>query len=250
MLLNSDKINDVDYKKDWPKRFYDISDVSLRERILRDVILELSGEVSSDADLAKSLSLGDGAGQDVDAEALACDAKDNLANCDDLSNISLEDEQRRLEILLRRFPVSKKKQKRIDKFTAAWMDLLIDTRLGINFINKGRVKKDVIRCLKDLLVLDFTADDILLREWRQFAEFWITSCVKDSTYDSTAFGILRLSDKRLGSKIASEIIDITYTLPSKFGFDEECGPIRDIFKSTFLKMIDNGDIYWSEAMKK
>ncbi len=239
MLLNSDKKNDIDFKKDWPKHYYEISDIHLREKILRDVILELSGEASSNLTQSKTTYYCDK--QNADTNVFAVDGT---------VDSTLADEQRRLEILLKRYPSNTPPLRRIDKFTAAWMDLLIDTRLGINFINKNRVKKDVLRCLKDLLIIDFSVDDILINEWTQFAEFWISSCVKDSTYDSTAFGLLRLSDKRLGNKIASEIIDVTYTLPAKFGFEVECTQIRNVFKSTFLRLVDNGSIYWSEAMNK
>lgn len=228
MLLN-DRKDIINYKKDWPKHYYEISDIDKRETTLREMIdsadsVNVPGDtINTESSMISSLS------EDI---------------------VSSSKDKRRLEILLKRYPVNPKNQTRIDRFTAAWMDLLIDSRMGISFLNKSRVKKDVTRCLRDLLVIDYDVDDILLLEWTNFSEFWIKSCVNDKTYDSTAFGLLRLSDKRLGNKIASEIIDVTYTLPARFGYEEACTPLRDIFKTTFLKMIDHGDIYWSEAICK
>ncbi len=227
MLLKDDN-NIQNYTEDWPKHYYEIPDIDIRETTLRKMIAFVDSVEQTDSSISNdSLNM-----YSSSSEYVISSAKD----------------KRRLEILLRRYPAAQKNHPRIDRFTAAWMDLLIDSRIGINFLNKGRVEKDVTRCLKDLLVIDFDTDDILCLEWTNFAEFWIKSCVNDRTYDSTAFGLLRLSDSRLGKKIASEIIAVTYTLPARFGYLEACSPLRDIFKATFLKMIDCGDIYWSEAI--
>ena len=228
MLLNQIIKDNLNLKKDWAKQYYDIADIDDRERVLRELI--------SLSDNYESFQ------ESVDPKNI-----DGFASEDEYRQF-FSDNERRLEILLKRYPEAIINQTRADRFAMAWLNLLTDSRMGINFLNRNRVRKDVTRCLRDLLVIDFVADDILCQEWAQFAEFWIKSCTRDTTYDSTAFGLLRLNDKRLGSKIASEIIDVTFTLPEKFGYTEECAPLRNIFRQTFLKMIDHGDIYWSEAV--
>ncbi|SFG34442.1 DUF6553 family protein [Oribacterium sp. WCC10] len=157
------------------------------------------------------------------------------------------DNQRRLDILLKRYPKLSSGQKRKDNFIAAWMNLFITGRLGINFLNKNRIKKEVTSYLQDLCILDFPIDDLLKEEWRQFAIFWITTCINDKTYDSTIFGLIRLNDKALAMKIASDIIEITCSIPSRFNYEADCKPLYDVMKSAYIDMIEDGEKYWTEA---
>ncbi|MBP3240647.1 MAG: hypothetical protein J6M92_08885 [Oribacterium sp.] len=158
----------------------------------------------------------------------------------------LSQNKRRLEILLKRYPETTIKGTRKDNFIAAWMNLLITGRMGINFLNQGRIKKEVMGYLKDLCILDFPLDDILIAEWEDFAGYWIKSCIEDKTYDSTIFGIIRLSDKNLAMKIVSDMIDMSYNIPGKFGLESYCEPFRAVLKKKFISMIENGDSYWNE----
>ncbi len=168
-----------------------------------------------------------------------------ISDAQDSSEI-LAQNKRRLEILLKRYPEKTSMGIRKDNFIAAWMNMLITGRLGINFINKGRVKKEVTGYLKDLCILDFSQDDILISEWEDFARLWIRSCVEDKTYDSTIFGLIKLTDKNLALKIAGDILDISFFIPLKFGYQEDCKAFRDVLKKTYISMIDNGEKYWNE----
>ncbi|WP_036607829.1 DUF6553 family protein [Oribacterium sp. P6A1] len=213
MLLRTDNKEHTDYEENWPLHYYEITDIDERERILKKIISDLRKETDSG-----SQSL----------------------------NEVLSQNERRLEILLKRYPEKKVNGVRVDNFIAAWMNLLITGRLGINFLNKGRIRKEVTQYLKDLCVLDFPTDEILIKEWEDFAKFWIKSCVEDKTYDSTIFGLIRLNDKNLASKIAGDILDISYFIPSKFGYENDCKAFRSVLKKTYTGMIDNGVKYWNE----
>lgn len=158
------------------------------------------------------------------------------------------DDQRRLAILRKRYPVvAQKNAPRKDAFVAAWMNLLIDGRLGTNFLNRKKRERDIRQYFTALGILNDTPDAILLEEWRQFARLWIETCVGDRTYDSTAFGLFHLSDERLGKKIASEIHEVTGLIPARFGLREEVRCFREVMKDTYISMVDEGARYWSEV---
>lgn len=158
------------------------------------------------------------------------------------------DDQRRLDILRKRYPAtSQKNAPRKDAFVAAWMNLLIDGRLGMNFLNRKKRERDIRQYFTSLCILSDTVDEVLLEEWRQFARLWIETCVGDRTYDSTAFGLFHLSDERLGKKIASEIHEVTGIIPARFGLREELRTFRSVMKETYIAMVDDGARYWSEV---
>lgn len=157
-------------------------------------------------------------------------------------------DRRRLEILRKRYPANERTGgKRKDNFVAAWMELLIDGRLGTNFLNRKKRERDIRKHFTTLCVLDEEADSLLLEEWRQFAKLWIETCAGDRTYDSTAFGLFRLGDERLGKKIASEINEVTGLIPARFGLREELSIFRRIMKETYISMVDQGEHYWEEV---
>ncbi len=160
------------------------------------------------------------------------------------------EEQRRREILLRRFPELKNgKQPERDGFIAAWMMLLIVGRSGVNFLNRKKLKKDIETQLNVLGILNCSTDPALLaREWESFATLWIETCVKDRTYTSTAFGMFHLKDDRLAGKIAAEIDEATRLIPAKFGYEAECADFRAVVIRSFEQRIENGGYYWQKYM--
>lgn len=158
------------------------------------------------------------------------------------------EEHARREILLKRFPELKNgKQPERDSFIAAWMMLLIVGRSGVNFLNRKKLKKDIETQLNALGILNCSTDPALLaREWESFAALWIETCVQDRTYTSTAFGMFRLKDDRLASKIAAEIDEATRLIPAKFGYEAECADFRTVVIRCFEQRIENGAYYWQK----
>lgn len=183
------------------------------------------------------------------------ESKDPLARLDALE-ARLRDlpenteEHARREILLKRFPELKNgKQPERDGFIAAWMMLLIVGRSGVNFLNRKKLKKDIETQLNALGILNCSTDTALLaREWESFAALWIETCVQDRTYTSTAFGMFRLKDDRLASKIAAEIDEATRLIPAKFGYEAECADFRTVVIRCFEQRIENGAYYWQKYM--
>ena len=231
MLLQDDNNIEIDYEEKWPLHYYDIKDISKRERILRSIIEKNEARIN----FLKSLKPGESPSDDKD-----------LSSIDELKKL-LSDNNRRLEILLKRYPYSKSAPVRNDAFLAAWMNILITGRIGINFLNRNRVKKELTGYLRDLCILDFTSDPLLISEWEDFSKLWIISCINDTTYDSTIFGMIRLNDRNLAQKIASDIIEVTYRIPQKFGYEKQCEIFRNIMKGSYFSMIRDGEKYWREC---
>ncbi len=158
-------------------------------------------------------------------------------------------EQRRLEVLLLRFPeLEKGKAPEKDGFIAAWMMLLIIGRSGVNFLNRKKLTREIREQLAGLGIFDGQPDECLIREWESFASLWIETCVKDRTYTSTAFGMFHMKDERLALKIAGEIDEATRLIPAKFGFEADCISFRETVVRVFQQRIENGAYYWQRHM--
>lgn len=165
------------------------------------------------------------------------------ANADDPAD------QRRLMLFQKRYPKSRLGQPRKDGFVAAWMGLLIEGRLGTNFLNRKKQAKEIRRCLTELCVLEEPFDAVLEEEWRQFAALWIRTCIGDHSYGSTVFGLFRLGDERIGKKIAAEIHEVTALIPARFGLEAELRDFRRVMEESYLSMIEHGEQYWQEAVR-
>lgn len=231
MLLRNENTTENDYEENWPLHYYDISDISMRERTLRSIIEKTEQRISSLSDKDSSE---------------APSRNEETSSPESLRKV-LSDNNRRLEILIKRYPYNKSGSERHDAFLAAWMNILITGRIGINFLNRNRVKKELTGYLRDLCILDFTKDDILISEWEDFSKLWITSCIKDKNYDSTIFGLIRLSDKNLARKIAFDIIEVTYSIPLKFGYEKQCEGLRNILKDSYFRLIEDGEKFWTDC---
>ena len=139
------------------------------------------------------------------------------------ANAGDRNDRRRLELLRKRYPSNERTgAKRKDTFVAAWMGLLIDGRLGTNFLNRKKRARDIRQYFTTLCVLNEEVDEVLLEEWHQF-------------------------DERLGKKIAAEIHEVTSTIPARFGLAEELRAFRRVMKETYIAMVDHGDRYWADV---
>ena len=71
-------------------------------------------------------------------------------------------------------------------------------------------------------------EQMLLRlEWKAFAKFWMETCIKDKSYSSTVFGLVRMKDETLAKKLAQEIGDVCVFIPRALGLEERAVPLRN-----------------------
>ena len=187
-----------------------------------------------------------------------------------------------------------------DGFMAAWMEILITGRTGISFWNKKKMQKLVEKQLdnfhlptkkiveerrrediplSDAAIVNLTLQDLdipeipkgqslesailafakspetvaleqmLLRlEWKAFAKFWIETCLKDKSYASTVFGLVRMKDESLAKKLAQEIGDVCVFIPRTLGLEERAIPLRNAVVKAYEETIYQGRSYWDALM--
>lgn len=126
------------------------------------------------------------------------------------------------------------------KYIAAWMNILIEGRMGTSFLNRGRVERRLRSFYAELDLEEETEAEARRERWERFAALWIETCVRDRTYSSAAFGMFHLKDETLARKIAAEIDEVTRQIPARLGMEERCRELRRIFIGQYLRMIPQG----------
>ena len=126
------------------------------------------------------------------------------------------------------------------RYIGAWMNILIEGRMGMNFLNRGRVERRLRGFYAELDLEAETEAEARRERWERFAALWIETCVRDRTYSSAAFGMFHLKDETLARKIAAEIDEVTRQIPARLGLEERCRELRSIFIGQYLRMIPQG----------
>lgn len=194
--------------QDWPKHYYEISDINLREACLLE---RLAGTSDSKADS--------------------------------------EADQIRLFLLRQRFgnsPLPERIRKgmpltisrpRPDLFLRAWLMLKASYHRGKPLFGKEKARAELCENLSALCIPSVSpgphADSaryfpLLRAEWRNFAEVFLRSCMRDSAYRSPILGMFSVSDAQLATRIANEIDLVTQDIPGAFGLANDCADLRDI----------------------
>ena len=133
-----------------------------------------------------------------------------------------------------------------DLFIRAWMMIRIHEGDRITFLNRKHIEKELRHNLTQLCVLDFEMSDELIREWRDFARKYLIICCESSSYRTTAFGLIRMSNEKTALRIAAEIDQVTRVIPSKFNLEEECSAFRKTVIDVYCRLLENGEKYWNQ----
>lgn len=123
------------------------------------------------------------------------------------------------------------------QYMTAWMNILIDGRVGMNFFNRKRLEKKLRSYYEALDVWSDTDSEKKREGWSAFAKLWIESCVRDKTYSSAALGMFHLKDETLARKILGEIREVTELIPDKIGLREELRSLRETFLEQYHVLI-------------
>lgn len=158
------------------------------------------------------------------------------------------DDARRLEILRKRY--GRIRTKRPDLFMNAWLMIKVSGNDRPTFLTRKTFAREVRSYLAALCLVDFEYSEVLREEWEDFARTCITSFANSKTYRSAVFGLMQVSDKNTALRIAHDIIDVTKTIPSWYGYEKEAEPLYHIMKNAYLSLIENGDVYWDEACSR
>ena len=236
MLFREDLAEEKDPFSDWPESFYEERNPEKREKLILEKIRRLQGDAPEEQS----------------------------------ENGKREEEQReeekRLSVLYERYPSlqdrplreSKAFQKNpiiVDRYMYSWMNILIAGRTGIHFWNRRAVKKELDKLL-DIFVPDGIAEgqtelsQLRRREIECFALLWLENCVKDKSYGSTVFGMIRMSDESLSRKMAEEIGEVLLFIPTAVGLEEKARPVKEVFLELYFRKINGGEEQWKTVMEE
>lgn len=124
-----------------------------------------------------------------------------------------------------------------DKRFAGRMNALLMIQVigqtSVNFLNRKKLTRELTGHIKTLLGDDpYGAQDVSSGETGasdldEFAEFFIDSCLNSKAYGTTFFGVVPMSGEGVKTRLLQDIEEITVTIPSRFGLENECAPIRE-----------------------
>lgn len=147
----------------------------------------------------------------------------------------------REKLCKRRF-FSDTKKGTTDGFLRAFMMIKATSAAGVSFFQKKSKKRELESYMKDLCLRGYEPENedestVLAEEWRDFARYFISSCVGSKTYCSTLFGLVPIKDATVAEKICAEITLVTKDYPAMLGLSDEFTPLRTIMEGTCRELI-------------
>ena len=129
-------------------------------------------------------------------------------------------------------------QERFKEHMNAFMMIKVMGQTGVNFINRGKLKKEILGYL-----------DVFLgeAELKEFALFYIDSCLKSKAYRTAVFGTIPMSDAGAATRIAQDIAEVTRIITEKIGVVQDFLPVRVLFLDAFKENVEDGDRILREA---
>lgn len=250
MLFREDLAEEKDPFSDWPESFYEERNPEKREKLILEKIRRLQGDAPEEQS-------ENGKQEEEQPEEQSENGKREEEK---------REEEKRLSVLYERYPSlqdrplreSKAFQKNpviVDRYMYSWMNILIAGRTGIHFWNRKAVKKELEKLL-DVFVPDGKRKEqaelsqLRRREIECFALLWLESCVKDKSYASTVFGMIRMSDESLSRKMAEEIGEVLLFIPAAVGLEEKARPVKEVFLELYFRKINGGEEQWKTVMEE
>ena len=250
MLFREDLAEEKDPFSDWPESFYEERNPEKREKLILEKIRRLQGDAPEEQS-------ENGKQEEEQPEEQSENGKREEEQ---------REEEKRLSVLYERYPSlqdrplreSKAFQKNpviVDRYMYSWMNILIAGRTGIHFWNRRAVKKELEKLL-DIFVPDGIAEgktelsQLRRREIECFALLWLENCVKDKSYGSTVFGMIRMSDESLSRKMAEEIGEVLLFIPAAVGLEEKSRPVKEVFLELCFRKINGGEEQWKTVMEE
>ena len=117
----------------------------------------------------------------------------------------------------------------------AWLMMQVVGRTSVNFFNSRKLKREMVENL-DVLTMpgpDGDAGEKLLG----FADFFIDSCLSSKAYSTAVFGIMSMSEAGAATRLAQDIIEVTYDIPKRFGLEKESAVLRRAFLTKYKEKI-------------
>ena len=143
-----------------------------------------------------------------------------------------------------------KGKKKADLFVRAFMMINVAFRNNLHGISLNDEKKELEKNLRQLGVLGFERDELLREEWKDLAKVYLNSCLTSHQYRSALSGMITLSDERVAHMIIEDIDTVLRRAPARYGYEEECLELLNIFKDMYIAMVEDGQRIWESYTEK
>ncbi len=141
-------------------------------------------------------------------------------------------------------------KKKADLFIRAFMMINVAFKNNLHGTSLNDEKKELEKNLKQLGVLGFERDDLLREEWKDLAKVYLNSCLTSHQYRSALSGMITLSDEKVAHMIIEDIDTVLRKAPARYGYEEDCRELLEIFRDTYFDMVEDGHKIWDEHMEK
>ena len=117
----------------------------------------------------------------------------------------------------------------------SWLMIQVIGRTSINILNARKLKREMEEHIDALIAPGSggNQEEKLL----DFADYFIDSCLSSKAYSTAVFGIMSMSEAGAATRIAQDILEVTYDIPRRFGLEEKSMPIRTAFFTKFTEKI-------------
>lgn len=150
------------------------------------------------------------------------------------------------EMFNKRFDFSNKNV--IDNFVAAWMTMRMYANSSFFSANIKKAEEEITRESKRLCVLDNEIDEYLIKEWHNFASFYLHTCLNSRTYGARFLTYFRLKEDELALKIAEDIDYGTRAIPAIANLRDKYEKLREIMIEEYKKEIPDGEKHWKNYL--
>lgn len=157
---------------------------------------------------------------------------------------------------------SDSKDQRFAAEMKAWMMIQVIGQTSVNFLNVKKLKKEMtehIYTLCDSVRSDESrggnsaatpGDEGMPIEGScnmpSFCDYFIDTCLTSKSYRTAVFGTMSMSDAGAATRIAQDIIEVTETIPKRFGLEAEAAPVRAAMLKVFQNKVENSTSIFQE----
>ena len=117
----------------------------------------------------------------------------------------------------------------------AWLMIQVIGRTSINIFNSKKLRREMEDHL-DVLLSPGIAGDVNAK-LLDFADYFIDSCLSSKAYSTAVFGIMSMSEAGAATRLAQDIIEVTYDIPKRFGLEKESAVLRRAFLTKYKEKI-------------
>ena len=115
-----------------------------------------------------------------------------------------------------------------DGYLKFWMALEFNRNAGHKIFGPGKAQKEILKELDDVKFREIRAksplhEELLYRECCHMVKTYMELSESDKAYNSTLFGIMKMSSERAKDKLKADIYDTAVVLPQTLKMEEELG---------------------------